>query len=218
MHDVEIAERYGLLLEMYLGACGCHRRELLKQNDVMEKLISVAAAVKDTSKSRRPEVIREQLRAIELPSEFTLPLNPRWKCKGLVVDGCRSMSSKKVPLWLEFENGEAGCPNFLALFKEGDDLRQDLLTLQLLRIMDNIWKKEGKDLKLIPYGCVSTGNELGCAIPPPPPDFALALLLFRLREKFVVLAASSRSSPNPTHALGSPTKSGEARLVSSTKK
>ena len=42
------------------------------------------------------------------------------------------MSSKKVPLWLEFENGEAGCPNFLALFKEGDDLRQDLLTLQLL--------------------------------------------------------------------------------------
>lgn len=164
MHVVEIAERNGLLLEMYLGLCGCHRQELLLQFEVMEKLISVAEKVKDTDKSRRKEVVVKELKQLDLPAEFTLPLNPQWQCKAIVCDKCRAMSSKKVPMWIEFENIEETAPNFLTLFKAGDDLRQDLLTLQLLRIMDTIWKSEGMDLKVIPYGCVSTGDEIGCAL------------------------------------------------------
>jgi phosphatidylinositol kinase/protein kinase (PI-3 family) len=39
--------------------------------------------------------------------------------------------------------------------------RQDVLTLQMLRIMDKLWKEEGLDLRLNPYGCVATGDELG---------------------------------------------------------
>ena len=129
----------------------------------MEKLISVAEKVKETEKSRRKDVVRAELKKLDLPPEFTLPLNPQWQCKGIVFDKCRAMSSKKVPMWIEFENSEEESPNFLTLFKAGDDLRQDLLTLQLLRIMDTIWKSEGMDLKVIPYGCVSTGDEIGCA-------------------------------------------------------
>eukprot|EP01047_Picozoa_sp_COSAG01_P068925 COSAG01_NODE_10074_length_2256_cov_1.628187_3_plen_131_part_00 len=110
-----------------------------------------------------PAVVAQGLREMTLPPRFVLPLNPQWMCTGVLADKCKSMSSKKVPLWLIFENEEHGAPPFQALFKSGDDLRQDLLTLQLLRIMDTIWKSEGYDLKLIPYGCVSTGNELGCA-------------------------------------------------------
>jgi hypothetical protein len=175
MHVVEIAERNGLLLEMYLGLCGCHRRELLLQFDVMEALIAVAETVKATDKILRKEIVQAELKKLELPLEFTLPLNPQWQCKGIVCDKCRAMSSKKVPMWIEFENSEDGAPNFLTLFKAGDDLRQDLLTLQLLRIMDTIWKSEGMDLKVIPYGCVSTGDEIGCVCCPWPylPAFAL---------------------------------------------
>lgn len=39
--------------------------------------------------------------------------------------------------------------------------RQDVLTLQMLRIMDKLWKEEGLDLRLNAYGCVATGDELG---------------------------------------------------------
>ncbi len=43
------------------------------------------------------------------------------------------------------------------IFKQGDDLRQDMLTLQMLTLMEQLWDEEGLDLCLLPYGCMSTG-------------------------------------------------------------
>jgi len=88
------------------------------------------------------------------------------------------MYSKKKPLWLEFAAaeewaGDAAAPagavdaatgrraTFTVMYKNGDDLRQDQLVLQVLRIMDRLWQAEGLDLGLLPYGCVATGDELG---------------------------------------------------------
>lgn len=59
-------------------------------------------------------------------------------------EGCRSMDSKMAPLWLVFETEET---DVSLLYKSGDDLRQDMLTLQTIRIMDNLWKKRGLDFK-----------------------------------------------------------------------
>ena len=48
------------------------------------------------------------------------------------------------------------------IFKSGDDLRQDILTLQLLRYMDSRWLSQQIDLRLKPYAVVATGvNEHG---------------------------------------------------------
>jgi phosphatidylinositol-4,5-bisphosphate 3-kinase len=41
------------------------------------------------------------------------------------------------------------------------DLRQDMLTLQVIRIMDDIWRDEGMDLKMLPYSCLATGKQVG---------------------------------------------------------
>ena len=45
--------------------------------------------------------------------------------------------------------------------KVGDDLRQDALILQLLKVMDAIWRKEGLDMQMKVYDCISTGFERG---------------------------------------------------------
>ena len=71
---------------------------------------------------------------------FRIPLNPKLEATTLIVDKCRYMSSKKVPLWLVFNNAEEDAPPISVIFKFGDDLRQDLLTLQLLKIMDKVTK------------------------------------------------------------------------------
>lgn len=49
----------------------------------------------------------------------------------------------------------------LIMFKAGDDLRQDALTVQMLHIMDQIWKAAGLDLHLTPYRVSVTSENHG---------------------------------------------------------
>ena len=47
------------------------------------------------------------------------------------------------------------------IFKVGDDLRQDQLTIQMIRVMDKLWLKENLDLKMVTFSCVPTGDRQG---------------------------------------------------------
>src|SRR5688572_3270092 len=71
------------------------------------------------------------------------------------------MDSKKLPLYIVFNNADANGTPIHIIFISGDDLRQDMLTLQMIKIMDKLWKNEGLDLQLSPYGCISTGGDVG---------------------------------------------------------
>jgi phosphatidylinositol-4,5-bisphosphate 3-kinase len=67
-----------------------------------------------------------------------------------------------VPLWLVFKNADPDAPNVYVIFKSGDDLRQDILTLQILTLMDSMWLQSGLDCRMKPYKCIATGiNEHG---------------------------------------------------------
>ncbi|KAG0258697.1 Phosphatidylinositol (PI) 3-kinase [Actinomortierella ambigua] len=48
-----------------------------------------------------------------------------------------------------------------AIFKHGDDLRQDQLVIQLITLMDDLLRKENLDLKLLPYKVLATGSDHG---------------------------------------------------------
>jgi phosphatidylinositol-4,5-bisphosphate 3-kinase len=53
-------------------------------------------------------------------------------------------------------NAHSGGAYSQAIFKNGDDLRQDILTLQIITVMDKIWLDNGMDLKMTPYKVVGT--------------------------------------------------------------
>jgi phosphatidylinositol kinase/protein kinase (PI-3 family) len=77
------------------------------------------------------------------------------------------MKSKKKPLWVTFENADPLGNDILIMFKKGDDLRQDIITLQLFKIMNNLWFSNGLKLKMNNYSVLSTGYFEGviCIVP-----------------------------------------------------
>jgi hypothetical protein len=95
------------------------------------------------------------------PISIKLPLNPLVEVNGLIPAKCKVMKSKKEPLWLCFQNADSKSGPYLAMFKAGDDLRQDMLVLQLFRIMDRLWRANGLYLDMAIYSVLSTGDQCG---------------------------------------------------------
>ena len=92
---------------------------------------------------------------------FTTALDNRMEMSRFKIEECKTMSSKKVPLWITCANSEDGAEDIQIMFKVGDDLRQDKMTLQIVRIMDKIWLDNGLDLRMSPYQVVATKDQEG---------------------------------------------------------
>lgn len=48
---------------------------------------------------------------------FQIPLNPKLEASTLIIEKCRYMSSKMVPLWLVFKNVDDDAPPIYIIFK-----------------------------------------------------------------------------------------------------
>uniref|UniRef100_A0A674AEX5 Phosphatidylinositol 4,5-bisphosphate 3-kinase catalytic subunit gamma isoform n=1 Tax=Salmo trutta TaxID=8032 RepID=A0A674AEX5_SALTR len=167
-------QRYAVLLEAYLRGCGEDMlQDFRRQVEMTEALQKVTREIKAMSAEKydvSAQVVfqlrqkLENLQTSGLPESFRVPYDPGLRAGALVIEQCKVMASKKRPLWLQFKRAD---PTTLSsdtigvIFKDGDDLRQDMLILQILLIMESIWEEESLDLSLLPYGCISTGNKIG---------------------------------------------------------
>ncbi|KAH3761482.1 phosphatidylinositol-4,5-diphosphate 3-kinase [Pelomyxa schiedti] len=161
VHVPDTRSRYHLLLDAYLRGCGPQRKELLFQHKLLNGLRSVANGLKVLKDSDRQNFLLQELKKYHVTSPFHLPVNPDFIACGLEIPKCKYMDSKKLPLWLVFQHCNSERTTYPVLFKSGDDLRQDMLTLQMIRLMDNLWKAEGLDLQLSPYRTMNMGDSVG---------------------------------------------------------
>lgn len=136
------------------------RRMLYDQTSMLENLQSLAmiAGVAKGGKLARTTALRQALTERKLPTGV-----PAIYDVGIILDKpnpekCFVLDSKKKPLWLEFASIERPNLRVPIIYKYGDDLRQDMLTLQMIRLMDKLWQQEGLDLCMTPYGVVATGR------------------------------------------------------------
>ncbi|KAM8829443.1 phosphatidylinositol 4,5-bisphosphate 3-kinase catalytic subunit delta isoform 2-T2 [Synchiropus picturatus] len=164
IHVASVSLRFGLILEAYCRGNVHHIRILTKQNEALGKMKSLSDIVKSGAQKMTAEDLKQCMRQesyLEALSNLVSPLNPSIILAEIFTDKCRFMDSKMKPLWLMYKNPWAHEDMRGIIFKSGDDLRQDMLTLQMIQLMENLWKKEGLDLRMIPYGCLSTGNKMG---------------------------------------------------------
>ncbi|KAF5912541.1 hypothetical protein HPG69_004212 [Diceros bicornis minor] len=139
--------------------------EFSKEKKLIKILGDIGEKVKSASDPQRQEVLKKEIGRLE---EFFqcintchLPLNPALCIKGIDRDACSYFTSNALPLKVTFLNANPMGKNISVIFKAGDDLRQDMLVLQIIQVMDNIWLHEGLDMQMIIYRCLSTGKGQG---------------------------------------------------------
>jgi phosphatidylinositol 3-kinase len=140
---------------------------LRRQGLLVETLAKFAKQLR-TSKDPRPKKI-EKLRAFIADSKNSLahmpplphPLNARIEITGIIPDKSSVFKSNLFPMLLYFQCADGS--EFPVIFKDGDDMRQDQLVIQLFTLMDRLLRKENLDLKLTPYGVLATGPLQGMA-------------------------------------------------------
>jgi phosphatidylinositol 3-kinase len=141
---------------------GEERRELLRRQGQLVETLSKRAKEMRTSKDPRPKKI-EKLRAWIADSKnnmasmppLPLPLDASIEVVGIIPEKSSIFKSTMAPLGLYFQCSDGS--EFPIMFKDGDDMRQDQLVLQLFVLMDRLLRKENLDLKLSPYSVLATG-------------------------------------------------------------
>ncbi|KAH3742753.1 atypical PIKK PI3K protein kinase [Pelomyxa schiedti] len=90
-----------------------------------------------------------------------LVFEPTVNVTGIDPESCHMFSSNKAPIAFTFKTLNKEPPGYRVIFKNGDDLRQDQLVIQMVTLMDNLLKKENLDLKLTPYRVLATSTANG---------------------------------------------------------
>lgn len=97
-----------------------------------------------------------------LASPLPLPLDARVSVTSIAAERSSVFKSNLFPLLLWFETIEMDSdeinltPDYPVIFKNGDDLRQDQLVIQLFTLMDRLLRKENLDLRLSPTSALAS--------------------------------------------------------------
>ncbi|XP_037306361.2 phosphatidylinositol 4-phosphate 3-kinase C2 domain-containing subunit alpha [Pungitius pungitius] len=165
VQDPAWGRRYERVLGALLCLCGVKlRAELEKQTNLVTLLGAVAERVRQAGGSTRQVALQEGLENVQnffQRNSCRLPLSPSLVAKELNVKACSFFNSNAVPLKLALVNADPLGEEINVMFKVGEDLRQDMLALQMIRIMDRIWLQEGLDLRIVNFKCISTGKDKG---------------------------------------------------------
>ncbi|XP_076179765.1 phosphatidylinositol 3-kinase catalytic subunit type 3-like isoform X2 [Ptiloglossa arizonensis] len=174
--DTRVKEMYITVMVMFSKMLGQgnaiwqkRRAFLSRQKIFIEQLVALVKKVARESGNRKKKT--ERLRALlaDLDPAFKInfsnfepipfPLDPEICIKGIIPEKASLFKSALMPSKLTFlmtDNSE-----YIAIFKHGDDLRQDQLILQTIALMDKLLRRENLDLKLTPYRVLATSTRHG---------------------------------------------------------
>ncbi|OAF70457.1 PI4-kinase alpha [Intoshia linei] len=153
-----------------------------REFDFFDKLTNVSKIIRPFLKENRKAKCIEAVKEIELPLGVYLPSSPNCIVVKIKPETCSPMQSAiRAPYLLEFEVHETDFQivenygtNVLdandvekmklpivkssCIFKYGDDCRQDILTLQILKIFKDVINEIGLDIYVYPYNVIATNT------------------------------------------------------------
>ncbi|XP_042443658.1 phosphatidylinositol 4-kinase alpha 1-like [Zingiber officinale] len=139
-----------------------------REFDFFDKVTSISGVLFPLPKEERRAGIKRELEKISIDGDdLYLPTATNKIVRGIQLDsGIPLQSAAKVPIMITFNVVDKyGDPNDVkpqaCIFKVGDDCRQDVLALQVIALLRDIFNAVGLNLYLFPYGVLPTGPERG---------------------------------------------------------
>ena len=156
IYCAKLGFRYRLTLNALLNLSGRAMREsFMRQEKLVTSLTEVAVAVKAAkADAQRMTTLTQYLsrtQALFADDPIFLAINSAWKVTDIDVASCCYFPSMTVPIKLSFRSIDADADLIHVIYKIGDDLRQDQLVMQLIRIMDKMWQLSNLDLKMVTF-------------------------------------------------------------------
>lgn len=145
------------------------RDHLDAQLKFFDEVTSVSGKLYPVPKEERKGAAVEFLSRIKLPREdLFMPTDPHSRIISIRPESATPMqSAAKCPFLAAFDveretpSSSIECLTEAAIFKVGDDCRQDVLALQVLSLLKKQFNSAGLSLNLVPYNVVPTGYECG---------------------------------------------------------
>uniref|UniRef100_A0A061RGS5 1-phosphatidylinositol 4-kinase n=1 Tax=Tetraselmis sp. GSL018 TaxID=582737 RepID=A0A061RGS5_9CHLO len=149
---------------------------LRREFGYFDDITKISGYLKKYDKAERPAKIGGYLSEVGIRGgDLYLPTNPDSRVVRLIPEsGTPMQSAAKVPILVAFEveprakdvraeQQQGGMARFTqaCIFKVGDDCRQDVMSLQVISLLKDVFHKAGLDLYLMPYGVLPTGYECG---------------------------------------------------------
>jgi phosphatidylinositol 4-kinase len=172
-----------LIKDIKNGLSGQEKEFFRREFEFFQEITEVSAKIKDKPLGdERKKACQLALKQVKLVSDCYLPSNPE-AVVVQILDGTPMQSAAKAPYLARFvvqritlsELEELGKtpgkkiePNIAlqyqcaSIFKVGDDVRQDMLALQIMQVMKNVFEMEGLELFLFPYRVIAT--KPGCGV------------------------------------------------------
>ncbi|XP_055620148.1 phosphatidylinositol 3-kinase catalytic subunit type 3 [Toxorhynchites rutilus septentrionalis] len=173
--DERVREMYVAVLNLFLRQLSTGSSELKmiyhnlkEQQKFIDNLVRLVKMVTKEPGNRKKKMEKFQQLLTDgdmLKMHFTkfdplpFPLDPNICIRGIVPEKVTLFKSALMPSKLTFLTTDGS--EYVAIFKHGDDLRQDQLILQMITLMDKLLQKENLDLKLTPYRVLATSSKHG---------------------------------------------------------
>jgi phosphatidylinositol 3-kinase len=180
------------------------RSSINGQQIFMDRLVMLVKMVAREGKDRKKKIEKLQA-ALSDPDMFKfnfarfepipLPLDPEVRIKGIHAESAILFKSALMPCRFTFRTEDER--EYIAIFKHGDDLRQDQLILQIITLMDRLLRKENLDLKLTPYKVLATSSKHGFV------QFVESTAVREVLEDYgTILSYFKRLAPSETSPYG----------------
>lgn len=171
-----------LIKEIKNSLTGPEKEFFRREFDFFHELTEVSAKIScKPLGDQRKKACAEVLKQVKLVNNCYLPSNPD-RIVVQILDGTPMQSAAKAPYLARFvvqpiklseleimgKTGKSCEPNIsiqktaACIFKVGDDIRQDMLALQVMELMKNVFEQNGLELYLYPYRVIATAP--GCGV------------------------------------------------------